>query len=189
MSEKSQQIVKAIIDCDNGKEAVVVIKDIIKALNMNQDSETINGLVTGLDALSKTFEDLESEYRGLEIPKPIEEVQRIRTEANFIYRQLADEFVFPVSRLKTLFDEKKTTERAKGLNSLKEDEKYSNIAKSSLRDYLGAAENYQEWMNNFSIVYGAYSQMRALMDSIKQFTDSLASEIRSLQQVEVRDAK
>jgi hypothetical protein len=189
MSNKAKQIIQDIKACEKDADAVSIIKEIMAALNMSQDAETINRLIAGLEELSDKFEQLEAAYKEIETPKDISEVQKIRTEANFIYREIADDYVFDVSRLRTLFEELKTVERAKGLNELKEDERYSNIGKSYLRDYLGAAENYQEWMVSYSLAYGAYSKMRSLMDSIRMFTDSLAGEIRSLQQVEIKDAK
>ena len=116
----------------------------------------------------------------MELPRQYTLVQETRTRANFIYRELVDNYVHEVNRVKMLLEESKTVERAKALDYLKKHEEYSHIAKSSMRDYLGASPNYEEWIRDYSMAYANYQYLSKVLESVRIFIDTCASELRVL---------
>ena len=88
-----------------------------------------------------------------------------------------------------LLEESKTIERAKALQYLKESSTFGTIAKSTLRDYLGASPNYEEWIRDYSMAYANYQYLSKVLESVRIFTDTCASELRGLGVVEKTDVK
>lgn len=187
MSKTSEQIIQEIKQCKDTGEAKKIIKEIISALNMSRDMESMTAMSNAMKQKAKEFEALQTSYDQLEVPRPLHEVQDIRTQANFIYREFVDEFVFDVVRLKALLEESKTIERATALSWLQENKK--DLAKSTLRDYLGDAPNYSKWSREWALAYANYQYLLKTLDGIKMFADTLASELRGLGQVEKTDVK
>jgi hypothetical protein len=189
MSKKSQQIIDSIKKANNKEQAVSVIKSIIEALDMTQEAQTLNRIHSELQVCGEEFTELEQKYKALEVPREYSEVQELRTQANFLYRKIVDEYVHTTTRLRTLYEEQKTTERNVAMKYLKNSPEHSDVPKSSLRDYLGAAPNYKEWMVEYAMARGNYDLINKLLESIRLFTDSLASELKGLHTVNVKDVK
>ena len=189
MSERAKQIVDKIVDCKDEVWAVDIIKEVIDNLRVSKNYERMVEVEGGIRELEGTFAELQEEFHRMELPRQYTLVQETRTRANFIYRELVDNYVHEVNRVKMLLEESKTVERAKALDYLKKHEEYSHIAKSSMRDYLGASPNYEEWIRDYSMAYANYQYLSKVLESVRIFTDTCASELRGLGVVEKTDVK
>jgi hypothetical protein len=60
---------------------------------------------------------------------------------------------------------------------------------SALRELVGASGVYQEYISLASVSYGLYQEFHKVGDSIKMFSDALASECREVQYHDLKDVK
>ena len=146
MTDTAKQLVDRIVECKDQLCAVDIIKEVINNLKVSRNYQRMVEVEKGIRELESAFKELQEEFHVMALPRQYSVVQETRTKANFIYRELVDNYVHEVNRVKMLLEESKTVERAKALEYLKNDANYSNIAKSTMRDYLGASPNYEEWI-------------------------------------------
>ena len=137
MSDTAKQLVDKIVECTDQLCAVDIIKEVISNLKVSQNYQRMVEVERGIRELESAFQELQEEFHRMELPRQYTLVQETRTRANFIYRELVDNYVHEVNRVKMLLEESKTIERAKALEYLKESSTFGSIAKSTLRDYLG----------------------------------------------------
>ena len=189
MSDTAKQLVDKIVECTDELCAVDIIKEVISNLKVSRKYQRMVEVEGGIRELEKAFSELQEEFHRMELPRQYNLVQEARTKANFIYRELVDHYVHEVNRVKMLLEESKTVERAKALEYLKESSTFGSIAKSTLRDYLGASPNYEEWIRDYSMAYANYQYLSKVLESVRIFTDTCASELRGLGVVEKTDVK
>jgi hypothetical protein len=189
MTDTAKQLVDRIVECKDQLCAVDIIKEVINNLKVSRNYQRMVEVEKGIRELESAFKELQEEFHVMALPRQYTVVQETRTKANFIYRELVDNYVHEVNRVKMLLEESKTVERAKALEYLKNDANYSNIAKSTMRDYLGASPNYEEWIRDYSMAYANYQYLSKVLESVRIFTDTCASELRGLGVVEKTDVK
>jgi len=189
VSDTAKQLVDKIVECTDQLCAVDIIKEVISNLKVSRNYQRMVEVEGGIRELEKAFSELQEEFHRMELPRQYNLVQEARTKANFIYRELVDHYVHEVNRVKMLLEESKTIERAKALEYLKESSTFGSIAKSTLRDYLGASPNYEEWIRDYSMAYANYQYLAKVLESVRIFTDTCASELRGLGVVEKTDVK
>ena len=114
-------------------------------------------------------------------------------ELSFLSRDFSDDLSFEVNKSKIYHEERKTEARASGMIELASDAEFQSKMKASsasaLRELVGASGVYQEYISLASVSYGLYQEFHKTGDSIKMFSDALASECREVQYHDFKDAK
>lgn len=177
------------------EEAIGALIEIAETMHLTQNYSHLIGLKDQLDSYENKFKDIIKQYNTIRYSgvRDYDQLHNIRLELNFLYQELNDELGFEINKAKILNEEKKTVIRAEAMRDLKNDPEFQKDIKatsaSALRDLVGAASVYQEYVSMASVAYGMYSEFHKLMDAIKMMTDSLASECRQAQYVEQKDVK
>lgn len=192
-SKKSEKLVPLIINAKTEQEAIEVLKQTLKILNLTSDYVELNNLKYELNDFEVKFKEIADKYKGLGTPKNYLSVHEIRVELNFLYRDVTDALAFSINQNKIYFEENKTVVRGEGMMQLIEDEELQGKVKakstSALRDIYGLSTEVKEFVNLASISYGLYKNLETLLNGIRQLTDSLASEEKYLLMIETKDAK
>jgi hypothetical protein len=114
-------------------------------------------------------------------------------ELSFLSRDFSDDLAFEVNKSKIFHEERKTEARATGMLELADNKDFQSKMKASsasaLRELVGASGVYQEYISLASVSYGLYQEFHKVGDSIKMFSDALASECREVQYHELKDVK
>lgn len=191
--KKAGEVLPKIISANTREQAIGVLKEVLEALYISNDYTELVSIKDSLNNCQSDFEKLRQRYRALEVPRKFEDVHNIRTDINFLYSHVSDTFSFDVNRLKIYYEETKTSVRASSMVSLKHDEEFQKEIKatstSALRDVVGASESYKEYVSLASISYGLYQDLRDFLNSMRQLTDSMASECSYLRTIQRIDAK
>lgn len=189
--KKAGELIPKIIEANTKEKAIEVLNDTLEALYLTNNYTQLVHLKDSLSGYEKQFKDVSNVYRSLVSPRRFEDVHAIRVDLNFLYRDIVDELDFEINRLKIYWEEQKTVVRASSMVSLKEDEDFQSKIKanstSALRDIVGADDGYKEFVSLASISYGLYQNLRDLLNSIRQMTDSLASESGYLKRIESKE--
>jgi len=192
-SKKSEKLVPLIINAKTEQDAVEVLKQTLKILNLTSDYVELNNLKYELNDFEAKFKKVADSYKELGTPKRYIDVHTIRVELNFLYRDITDALAFSINQNKIYFEEQKTVVRAESMLELRDDEALQDKVKakstSALRDIYGAAEGTKEFVNLASISYGLYKNLETLLNGVRMLTDSIASEEKYLLMVETRDVK
>jgi hypothetical protein len=192
-SKKSEKLVPLIINAKTEQDAVEVLKQTLKILNLTSDYVELNNLKYELNDFEAKFKKVADNYKELGTPKRYIDVHEIRVELNFLYRDITDALAFSINQNKIYFEEQKTVVRAESMLELRDDEALQDKVKakstSALRDIYGAAEGTKEFVNLASISYGLYKNLETLLNGVKMLTDSIASEEKYLLMIETRDVK
>lgn len=195
MSNKAEKLIPVIMAASTQEEAIGALIEIAETMHLTQNYSHLIGLKDQLDAYENKFKDIIKQYNSIRSQgvRDYDQLHNIRLELNFLYQELNDELGFEINKAKILNEEKKTVIRAEAMRDLKNDPEFQKDIKatsaSALRDLVGAASVYQEYVSMASVAYGMYSEFHKLMDGIKMMTDSLASECRQAQYVEQKDVK
>lgn len=178
--KKSANLIPLIISAKNHEEAVEVLKSTTDALHLTTSYYHLIDLKNQLDAFQSRFNQFKVDIKSLTVPKEYSDLHNIRLELNFLHMELVDDLAFEINKTKIYWEENKTAVRAEGMLELKKNEKFqSNIkatSTSALRDVVGKANIYKEYINMSAISYGNYMEFQKLVESIKLLTDSIASE-------------
>lgn len=189
--KKAGELLPKIIEATDRNSAIKVLNDVLEALYLTHNYTELVGLKDTLSGYEAKYKEISNRYRNLESPKTFDAVHDIRVDLNFLYRDIVDELDFDVNRLKIYYEEVKTSVRADSMLSLKEDEDFQAKIKanstSALRDIVGADDGYKEYVSLASISYGLYQNLRNLLNSVRQMTDSLASESAYLRNIELKE--
>lgn len=192
-NKKSGLLVEEIIKASNRDEAIATLNNVLKALYLNSDYTELVGYKDKLNVFQTDFNKLSKELEALEIPHKYTDIHVFRQKFNFIYRELVDELVFDISRLRVLWgDDRRTMVRGEVISQLQEEKAVEGGKKpsiSSLRETYGDSDSYKEWYQNKSVSYGLYKQLNSLLESIRLHLDSLASEEKSLLLIDRNDVK
>lgn len=192
-SKKSDVLVPQIIAAKTNEEAIEVLKNTLKVLNLSTDYVDLNNTKYELDEFNRQYKEISDRYRKLQSPKNFDDIQEIRIDLNFLFRDIVDALSFSINKNKIYFEEQKSVVRAESMLHIADDEIIQGKVKAkstgSLRDIYGAAEGTKEYVNLAAISYGLYKALETLLNSIRMLTDSLASEGKHLLSIEIKDAK
>lgn len=197
MRKTSAELLPMIVNATTEAEAIEVLEETLKALCLTSSYSELIKLKNTLDDHKRDFRRISDEYRSLSVPRSHLNIQHYRTELNFLYRDIVDDIVFDINRLKIHFEEYKTVQRAESLSSLKENksiiQKFGRgdkpLSTSALREILGADANYREYVHLASTSYGLYQEVAKVLDSIKSMSDTMASELRNTTEINLKDVK
>lgn len=191
--KKSTQLIPLIVEAQNKEQAINVLREMLASLYLTTEYIEITKLKDTLEEYKAQYAEVVDKYKELGEVRHYTQVHDIRTELNFLMRDITDNLVFDINRLKVYYEEYKTIQRAESMKSLKSNEELQKQIKatstSALRDIVGADEDYNSYVTTASISYGLYIELRYLLSNIEQFTNSLSSEERYLLQVEAKDVK
>lgn len=191
MSNKSKDLIPKIISSKDKKEAISVLNDVLEALYLTNN-------YTDIVRIKDSFTEQKDRYRKVTDTyehgkRDLESMLNTRTELNFLYRDISDEFSFDINRLKIFYEECKTSVRAESMKNLKGDTEIQAIfnakSTSSLRDIVGLSDTYREFIANYSIAYGLFKELESVLNSVRMFIDLMSSSIKSEQIIQMKDAK
>lgn len=190
---KSERLIPLIIEAKTSDAAISILYEVLKELHLTSDYTDLVALKEKMEYYKSSFRDMSNDYRKIEAPVPLDQVLKFRTDLNFLYRDINDELTFDINRLKIYYDEYKTIQRFESMENLKTDkdvvERYKVKSTSALRDIVGADAKYKEFTSLASVSYGLWQELTRLLDSVKLFTDTLASEAKRATIIEARDVK
>ena len=116
----------------------------------------------------------------------------IRTQLNFLYRDISDELTAIVNTNKIYYEQVKTSRRADAINALlgsEEAEKFKAKSVSAIEKIIGVNEGYAQYASEYAMAYGSYKNLGTLLESIRLTTDTLASRMRYELTVNQKDVK
>ena len=184
-----EQIISDIINASTKTQAIEAIRKVMKALHIGTTYEDLLGMQRDIKGATKVLRELEDRYINLPQPRTLEGLNPINIEAGFLRTKVVDELVGVINYLKVLLEESKTEERDKALQWLLSSPDHQHVTKSNARDYLGAAPNYKEWIQNYAIAYGNYKELGELLSAIDGFKDNLKTELYNIGKLIKEDTK
>jgi hypothetical protein len=187
IEKKAAKIVESIVSANDEIVALGVLKNILQELYLTSDYTFLVGLKDKLNTFEAQFKGLCDRYKNSQ--KSYSEIDDIRTECVFLYRDINDELSFDIDRLKIHYENDKTVRRYDAMESLKGDNPFNSKSASAVRELIGGDPGYKEYVSLAAISYGLWKEKGGLMDTIKLFTDSLASRARKEFTIESQDAK
>lgn len=192
-NKKAEELIPLIINASDRQSAISVLNKTLESLYLTNDYVNIVHLKDRLQEYQAEYQGIVDTYKELGEVKAYAELHSIRTDLNFLYREVTDNLVFDINRLKIYYEEYKTIQRSRSMESLKENEdfqqKFKAKSTSALRDAVGADKEYNEYVTATSISYGLYQNLQTMLNSIRQMIDSVASEESFLRIIENKDVK
>jgi hypothetical protein len=190
---KSETLVPLIMGANTQEQAVGALVKVTEALHLSQNFYFLVDLKDRMNEYKARYRELSNRYNAIPTPRTYQSLHDLRMELSFLSRDFADEFAFEVNKSKIFHEERKTEARATGMLELKESKEFQERIKatsaSALREMVGASGVYQEYISLASVSYGLYQEFHKVGDSMKLFSDSLASECREAQWQNQKDAK
>jgi hypothetical protein len=190
---KSESLLPLIMEATTKDQAVDALIKVTEALHLSQNYFFLVELRDSMTEYKSKFRDITERYRQIPTPRQYYQLHELRMELSFLSRDFADAFAFEVNKAKIFHEERKTEARATGILELRESKEFQERIKatspSALRDMVGASGVYQEYISLAAVSYGLYQEFHKVGDSMKLFSDSLASECRESQHLEHKDAK
>lgn len=189
--KKSQELIPKIISAKTDDDAIAILYETLNALYLTSDYTDIVALKDKLEEHKAEFKRITNEFREEE--HDYDSVIKYRTDLNFLYRDIQDQLTFDVNRLKIHYEEYKTVQRFESMSSLKDNEEISGKFKaksaSAIRDIIGGDSGYKEYVSLASISYGLWQELGKVLESIRLFTDTLASMAKREMTIDIKDAK
>ena len=93
MTDTAKQLVDRIVECKDQLCAVDIIKEVINNLKVSRNYQRMVEVEKGIRELESAFKELQEEFHVMALPRQYSVVQETRTKANFIYRELVDNYV------------------------------------------------------------------------------------------------
>ena len=190
-NQKSKELLPKIIRASNNDEAIEVLHNILELLHL---SESYVNIVKVRDALSERKEEfrrITDNYQNSD--KSLRQMLDTRTELNFVYRNISDEFSYIVNKNKIFFEENRRSIKIDSMKDMTENTEYDGIFKSksatALDSLLGASDIYRKHVSEASISYGLYQELANILNSIRMWIDLLASSIKTEQMIQSKDVK
>ena len=184
-----EQVIADIVGAKTTEQAVAAIKSVMKALHLNSAYGDMVRIQGDIQKEVRKLRDFEQTYESLTIPRNFEDLKTLTIEVGFLRTIVVDKFVSDVNMLKVLLEESKTEERDNAMKWLADSPDHKNLAKSSYRDYLGAAPSYKEWLRVKAITYGNYRLLEELLKSIDGFRAVLKTELYHISKIIEEDVK
>jgi len=191
--KKSEDLLPIIQKASTREEAIEALNEVVQVLHLSQNYFHLMDLKRIMHEHKASFTAITNRYRSIPTPRPYNSLHELRMELSFLSRDFADNLAFEVNKAKIFHEERKTEARAAGILELKDNTEFQSKLKttsaSGLRDMVGAAGIYQEYIALAAVSYGLYQEFHKVGDSMKLFNDALASECREMQFIEQRDIK
>lgn len=188
---KTTQLIPKIIEAKNKDEAIEILYKLMEALHLSESYTNLIKVRNSFTEMKEKYKSITDEYQKSE--KTIKDMLETRSQLNFLYRDISDEFTYKINKNKIFFEEEKTAVRGESIKRMKENNEIQEMFKtksaSGLRDIVGLDDGYKEYIANASISYGLYQELTSILTSIRMFIDLLASNIRAEQTIIEKDAK
>lgn len=185
--KKAGELLDLIVASKNHEDALATLNKALEMLYLTSDYTYLVGLKDKLTSFQEQFKTLSTRYDKSE--KRYCDIDEIRTDCAFLYREINDELSFDINRLKIHHEEDKTARRYDAMVNMKDNEHFKAASASAARDLVGGDAGYREYIALASMSYGLWKEHGSLLDSIKLFTDALASRAKSEFEIETRDVK
>jgi hypothetical protein len=190
---KSEKLIPIILEADTQEKAIEALVEVVETLHLSQNYFHLVDLKDTLESYKFKFKSISDRYRQIPTPRPYNSLHELRMELSFLSRDFSDDLAFEVNKSKIFHEERKTEARATGMLELADNKDFQSKMKASsasaLRELVGASGVYQEYISLASVSYGLYQEFHKVGDSIKMFSDALASECREVQYHELKDVK
>jgi len=188
---KAKEIIERIVVAKDFGEAKAIVIDLMTELNMREDYSALMYQHNALKGFQSDFKELQDSYIALGDIKNYSAVNTVRTNCSFLYREISDALSSKVNFAKKFHEEGKTVSRAKARQDLisKEEKDAKKRSETLIREYIGESDVYDEWVKLNAMAYANYQELISLLESIRLFSDALASESRGLYMIESKDVK
>ena len=190
-AKRATELIPKIKTASTNEEAIAVLHDVLTSLYLTNNYTNLIALKDRLAVEKNRFREITDEYEFSE--KTMQDMTETRGKLNFLYRDVSDELSFDINRSKIYFEEYKTSVRAESMKVLKEDKEIQEMfgakSTSALRDIVGIAGSYKEYISNASVSYGLYQELNNILNSIRMFIDLLSGSIKNEQIILMKDAK
>ena len=190
-TKRATELIPKIKTASTNEEAIAVLHDVLTSLYLTNNYTNLIALKDRLAVEKNRFREITDEYEFSE--KTMQDMTETRGKLNFLYRDVSDELSFDINRSKIYFEEYKTSVRAESMKVLKEDKEIQEMfgakSTSALRDIVGIAGSYKEYISNASVSYGLYQELNNILNSIRMFIDLLSGSIKNEQIILMKDAK
>lgn len=190
---KSEKLIPIILEANTQEKAIEALVEVVETLHLSQNYFHLVDLKDTLESYKFKFKSISDRYRQIPTPRPYNSLHELRMELSFLSRDFSDDLAFEVNKSKIFHEERKTEARATGMLELADNKDFQSKMKASsasaLRELVGASGVYQEYISLASVSYGLYQEFHKVGDSIKMFSDALASECREVQYHELKDVK
>lgn len=189
--KKAKKLIEAIQVSQTYEEALATLHLVLKELYLTNTYTDLVRIQDSIKAFQKRFKEITKGYTSDIIDVRV--LNKLRTDLNFLYRDIVDELCANVNRMRTYYEEMKTVARADGMNELKDDkdlaEKFNVKSASAARDLLGNSETYRKYVTEASLAYSNYKVLDALLTSIRMTIDGIAGHVRYLGVVDAQKAQ
>lgn len=193
MAKKSETLIPKIIKANSREDAINILKETIQMLNLSNEYVALNEVKDILEEHKRTLKEITDRNRELAAPRCYEDVNDLRLELSFLYRDVSDALSYKVNSSKIFFENDRTAVRADAILAMASNEEVQDKVKakspSALREIYGATKEYKEYSNNASISYGLYKELEGLLNAIKMQSDALSSEAKYLLTIKITDVK
>jgi hypothetical protein len=190
---KSEKLIPIILQANTQEKAIEALVEVVETLHLSQNYFHLVELKDRLEEYKTKFKSITDRYRQIPLPRPYNSLHELRMELSFLSRDFSDDLAFEVNKSKIFHEERKTEARATGMLELADNKDFQSKMKASsasaLRELVGASGVYQEYISLASVSYGLYQEFHKVGDSIKMFSDALASECREVQYHDLKDVK
>lgn len=192
MEEQSlkDKLIEEVILAETEEQAANAIKSVMSALHINKDYQAMYRLGEDLKKSAKGISELQHKHYNLPTPRDKSIVQEMRIEANFLFRDIVDNFVKPIDSLKIIVENNKKEMEFEAYKYIDDNPKdFDGVTKSNKREFLGGTPMYKEWSQLNAISHSNYAYLAKILESTKLFIDSLASDLRALDVVEKQNIR
>ena len=185
--KKAGELLLQIVASQNEESALIVLNNILSELYLTSDYTFLVKLKDVMKDYQRQFKDICSAYNSS--GKTYHEIDEIRTNCAFLFREINDELSFDIDRLKIHHEMDKTVRRYTAMVNMKDDVHFKTKSASAVREIIGGDPGYIEHVSLSSMSYGLWKEKSGLLDSIKLFTDALSSRARLEFTIETQDVK
>lgn len=154
--KKASAFIDEMVKVTNRKDAINILNDILKSLYLTSDYTFLVSLKDSLNNFEVQFKDICEVYKKCE--KNYANIDDIRTQCAFMYREVNDELSFDIDRLKVHHEQDKTVRRYDAMINLKEKNEFNAKSASALRELLGGDAGYREYVSLSSVSYGLWRE-------------------------------
>jgi len=187
MAKKAKKIIDLIVKAKTNEDAVDVLNQTLKELYITSDYTFLVSLQDKMNDYQQEFKSLCDSYDASD--KSYQIIDEIRTNCAFLFREVNDELSFDIDRLKIFYENDKTVRRYDAMVNIKKDNEFNSKSASAVRELIGGDDGYREYISLASMSYGMWKEKSGLLESIKLFTDALASRARKELEIEIQDVK